>query len=117
MLLYKEGRKTPTKKINYCVFFLCFYSFFDYLCAEIIIKIYAYFDECFIADRVTGNASGSFFFNSFAAENAICHNWQLIGEAWDEFCLDAKELARGPEFIDVTLRCYVLGTVIAAIYE
>lgn len=75
------------------------------------------YDECFIDDSVTGNASGSFFFNSFEAENAICHNWQLIGEAWDEFCLDAKELARGPEFIDVTLRCYVLGSVIAAIYE
>lgn len=75
------------------------------------------YDECFISDSVTGNASGSFFFNTFAAEEAICHNWELIGEAWEEFGLDAKELSRGAESIDVTLRCYVLGSVISEIYE
>lgn len=53
------------------------------------------YDECFISDSVTGNASGSFFFNTFAAEEAICHNWCLIAEAWEEFGLEAKELSRG----------------------
>lgn len=73
--------------------------------------------ECFISDNVTGNSSGSFFFNTFAAEEAICHNWGLICEAWEEFGLDAKELSKGAEYIDVTLRCYVLGSVISDIYE
>lgn len=75
------------------------------------------YDECFISDCVTGNSSGSFFFNTYASEEAICHNWDLIADAWDEFGLDAKSLARGAEFIDVTLRCYVLGSVIYEIYN
>lgn len=75
------------------------------------------YDECFISDDVTGNASGSFFCNTFKAEEAVCHNWALIGDAWNEFCLDAKELSRGADYIDVTLRCYVLGSVISEIYE
>ena len=75
------------------------------------------YGECFNSDSVTGNASGSFFFNTYAAEEAICHNWCLIGEAWKEFGLDAKDLSRGAEYIDVTLRCYVLGSVISEIYD
>ena len=75
------------------------------------------YDECFNSDSVTGNASGSFFFNPYAAEEAICHNWCLIGEAWEKIGLDAKDLSRGAEYIDVTLRCYVLGSVISEIYD
>lgn len=75
------------------------------------------YDECFISDSVTGNASGSFFFDRWKAEEAICHNWDLIAEAWEEFELDAKELSRGAGFIDVTLRCYVLGLAIEEVKE
>lgn len=75
------------------------------------------YEECFNSDSVTGNASGSFFFNTYAAEESICHNRCLISEAWEEFGLDAKDLSRGAEYIDVTLRCYVLGSVISEIYE
>lgn len=75
------------------------------------------FDLCFVSDNVTGNASGSYFFSSYKAEEAICHNWDLIGEAFQEFGLESKELERGPEFIDVTIRCYLLGGIIAEIYE
>lgn len=76
------------------------------------------YDECFISDSVTGNASGSFFCNTFAAEEAIFRNWELIAKASEEFGLDAKEfLLRGAEYIDVTIRCYVLSSVISEIYE
>lgn len=75
------------------------------------------YDECFFSDNVTGNASGSFFFNTYVAEEAICHNCDLIGDAWEKFGLDAKDLLRGAEYIDVTLRCYVLGSVISEIYN
>lgn len=75
------------------------------------------FELCFNSDNVTGNASGSYFFNAYKAEEAISHNLDLIGDAFTEFGLEPKELKRGPEFIDVTIRCYLLGEIIVEIYE
>lgn len=75
------------------------------------------YDLCWISDNVTGNASGSYFCNAYKAEEAISHNWDLIGEAFSEFGMEAKEMEKGPEFIDVTIRCYLLGEIIAEIYD
>ena len=72
-------------------------------------------DEAFISDTVTGNASGSFFFNSWKAESAICHNWYLIEETQDEF--GTLEFSRGAEYIDVSIRCYMLSQVISDVIE
>ena len=35
----------------------------------------------FTEDSVTGNASGSYTFNTYEAEENICHNLDLLGEA------------------------------------
>ena len=35
------------------------------------------YDDMFISDSVTGNASGSYTFNSWRAEENICHNMDL----------------------------------------
>lgn len=67
------------------------------------------YDELWIADSVTGNASGSYTFNTYQAEENISHNWDLIENAFNEFGLDSSELGRGAEYIDVTIRCYLLG--------
>ncbi len=77
------------------------------------------YDDCFIADSVTGNASGSYYCNAWKAEEALCHNWDLLGEAGDEFGDDSitNVLKQGPEACDVTIRCYLLGQAIPAVLD
>ena len=70
-------------------------------------------DDLWTDDSVTGNASGSYYCNAWRAEEAIAHNWDLIADMIDEF--DAADILRkGPEAIDVSIRCYLLGQAIEA---
>ena len=72
-------------------------------------------DELFVCDSVTGNASGSYTFNAWEAEENICHNFGLLAEACEEFGSDAAKLLNdGAEACDVTIRCYLLGQAISA---
>lgn len=71
-------------------------------------------DELWTDDGVTGNASGSYYCNAWKAEEAICHNWDLLEEAIDEFGGDTDILRQGAEFCDVSIRCYLLGQAIGA---
>ena len=76
------------------------------------------YDELFICDSVTGNASGSYTFNAWQAEENICHNMELLEEACNEFCEDLGELVkRGAEICDVTIRCYLLGSAISDVLD
>ena len=75
-------------------------------------------DDLWIADSVTGNASGSYYCNAWKAEEALCHNWGLLAEALEEFGGDFGEaVKRGAEYCDVTIRCYLLGQAIAAVLD
>lgn len=75
-------------------------------------------DELWTEDSVTGNASGSYTFNTWEAEENICHNLDLLGEALEEFGSGASYLIdNGAEAADVTIRCYLLGECIAAALE
>ena len=38
-------------------------------------------EELWAADSVTGNGSGSYYFNAWKAEEALCHNWDLLADA------------------------------------
>ena len=67
-------------------------------------------DDLWVEDSVTGNGSGSYTFNTHKAEEYLCGNWDLIQEVDDEFELD---LRKGPEYIDVSIRCYLLGEEIS----
>ena len=70
------------------------------------------YDELFLADSVTGNASGSYYCNTYKAEEALTHNLDLLKEALNEFgCNFNDALERGAEYCDVTIRCYVLGQI------
>ena len=70
--------------------------------------------ELWACDRVTGNASGSYFFSRWKAEEAICHNLELLSDALAEFGQNGTDVLRqGAEAMDVTIRCYVLGQAIA----
>ena len=42
-------------------------------------------NDFFNSDSVTGNGSGSYTFNSWAAEENLCHNMDLLKEALNEF--------------------------------
>ena len=71
-------------------------------------------DELWVDDQVTGNASGSYTFNTWEAEENLCHNMSLLEEACDEFGQDVREaVKRGAEYCDVTIRCYLLGGAIS----
>lgn len=71
-------------------------------------------EELWIDDQVTGNGSGSYTFNTWEAEENLCHNMDLLAEACDEFGQDIGEtVKRGAEYCDVTIRCYLLGSAIS----
>ena len=69
------------------------------------------------SDSVTGNGSGSYTFNTYEAEENICHNLDLLAEAVSEFGGDLSVLEDGVELADVTIRCYVLPGAIAEALE
>lgn len=69
------------------------------------------YDEMFICDEITGNASGSYTFSTYQAEENICHNMDLLQEACEEFCCEPK--IDNAEWCDVTIRCYLLGQVLS----
>lgn len=71
-------------------------------------------DELWADDAVTGNTSGSYTFNTYAAEENLCHNMDLLADACDEFGDDVGDaIRRGAEFCDVTIRCYMLRSAIS----
>ena len=70
-------------------------------------------DHLWTVDSVTGNGSGSYTFNTWKAEENLCHNWDLLAEALDELGSKTDILKQGAEALDVTIRCYLLGQAIA----
>ena len=74
-------------------------------------------DTLWTEDSVTGNASGSYYCNSWKAEEALAHNWDLLAEAMKEFCCEVDLLENGAEWADVTIRCYLLGQAIGEVLD
>lgn len=78
-------------------------------------------DELWTEDSVTGNASGSYTFNRVTAENYVNSNKELVNEMVDEF--DCKKqvcdwwLNDNFESIDVSIRCYLLGSAISEVLD
>ena len=74
-------------------------------------------DDLFINDSITGNASGSYTFNSYTAKEYVFDNIDLLNEAITEFCetdvIGEKFLNEEWEWMDVTIRCYLLGQAIS----
>lgn len=65
-------------------------------------------DLMFDQDEITGNASGSYTFNTFKAEQNLMGNWDLLKEAKEELQPNVDLIEKGPEFCDVMIRCYLL---------
>lgn len=78
-------------------------------------------DELWADDGVTGNASGSYTFDRAQAKEYVEDNMELAVEACREFdCINkfADAIADSDyEFLDVTIRCYLLGEAIEAIID
>lgn len=66
-------------------------------------------DTLFVNDSVTGNASGSYTFSTWQAEENLCHNFELL--------CDLSYLEKGAEACDVTIRCYLLGQAISKVLD
>ena len=77
-------------------------------------------DDLWINDSVTGNASGSYWCNTWKAEECLAHNWDEIENVASEFGMEAKisdGYEYGAEYWDVSIRCYYLGQAIAAVLD
>ena len=74
-------------------------------------------EDLLVEDSVTGNASGSYYCNSWKAEEALAHNWDLLAEAMKEFGCEVDLLEKGAEWADVTIRCYLLGQAIGEVLD
>lgn len=74
-------------------------------------------EELWTNDSVTGNASGSYTFNTWKAEECLCHNLDLLAEACDEFGCNMDVLKDGAEMCDVTIRCYLLSECISSVLD
>lgn len=71
------------------------------------------YDKLFVEDSVTGNASGSYTFNRYRAEEYLCHNLELYVDACNEFGIEP--VIKEAEIMDVTIRCYLLGSALEAV--
>ena len=72
------------------------------------------YEDLFMSDSVTGNASGSYYCNSYKAEESLNGNWDLLNEALCEFGeQDINPMEKGAEWCDVTIRCYLLPRAIS----
>lgn len=75
-------------------------------------------DALFVNDSVTGNASGSYTFNRWTAQEYVIDNIDILREALDEFAFGAETV--GEHFLneewetfDVIIRCHLLNQAIA----
>lgn len=79
-------------------------------------------DDLWVTDSVTGNASGSYTFNRWAARDYVSENLDILKEALEEFGTEAATIANNFldedwEYFDVTIRCYILYEVISEVLE
>lgn len=76
------------------------------------------YEDLWVYDGVTGNGSGSYTFNAYTAGEYLVGNWDLLLEAMEEFAiLDMNPIEKGEEWCDVTIRCYLLGSVLSEVIE
>lgn len=75
-------------------------------------------EDLWTCDSVTGNASGSYTFNSYKAQEYVLDNMDLLEEMCGEFGVDNETIGKkfldgSWEWMDVSIRCYLLGQAIS----
>lgn len=76
------------------------------------------YDDLWAADSITGNGSGSYTFNRYTAQEYVSVNLDLLREACREFGVESSKIGEKFlddewEWMDVTIRCYVLASAIS----
>lgn len=77
-------------------------------------------DDLWIDDSVTGNASGSYYCNTWKAEEALSHNLDTLAKVASEWGIEptiSDGYEHGAEWWDVTIRCYYLGQAISTVLD
>ena len=76
-------------------------------------------DTLWCEDSVTGNGSGSYYFNRAEAQEQVLSHMADVVEAYKEFSCDIGEDLMNEDYerMDVTARCYFLGWAISDIIE
>ena len=74
-------------------------------------------EDLFTEDCVTGNASGSYTFSEWKAEENLCHNMDLLADVMSEFGCTLDYLEEGAEVCDVMIRCYLLNQAISDVLD
>ena len=85
-------------------------------------------DIIFAEDSITGNASGSYYCNSYKAQEALNGNMDLLRDACEEMNLSNEEVGErfldgDFEYFDCIVRCYisistnVIGDVVDELLE
>lgn len=76
------------------------------------------YDDCFIDDSITGNASGSYYCNSARAFEALGNNIEELAEEVEQTFGEIPSNKRyNWEYLDVSVRCMLLGEAIAEFKE
>lgn len=75
-------------------------------------------DDLWVNDNITGNASGSYFCNSYKSMECVLDNVDLLQEMCKEFGIEAEEIGKRFlneewEWMDVSIRCYLLSQAIS----
>lgn len=75
-------------------------------------------DDLWVNDSVTGNASGSYFCNTYKSKECVLDNMDLLKEMCQEFGTGAETIGQKFiddewEWMDVSIRCYLLGQAIS----
>jgi hypothetical protein len=91
----------------------------DFTDFENLQELEEYLNETlWVDDSVTGNGSGSYTFNIWRAQEYLSHNWDLLAEALEVFGQEeVNAFAKGAEWCDVTIRCYLLNQCISEVLE
>ena len=83
------------------------------------------FDRCWVNDSVTGNASGSYTFNRSQAREYFFNDSDsdeyisdMISEGYTDAETVGQKIADSDwEWIDVCIRCYLLGEAVSAVLD
>lgn len=73
------------------------------------------YDYLYIDDSVTGNASGSYYCNSYKAQKALLNNLDLLQDACEEY--DKTPRLDNPEECDLIIRCHLLSQALNEVIE
>ena len=67
-------------------------------------------------DSVTGNET-CYTDSEWDAEEYLCHNMDLLAEAFETFGYNTGDISRGAKWCDVIIRCYLLGEVLNEVLD